>query len=641
MEITLKQLLIENFKGIQSLEVDLDHRTNISGANATGKSTIQDAFTWLLFGKNSDDKKDFNIKNTVRPELNKHDHSVTGVLDVDGRTMKLQRIYREKWTKRRGSEESELTGHESSFLINDTPCNMSEYNETVNQLLEENTFKLLTNIYHFNTTLPWQQRRSMLLSLVGGIDDDKVAEGTQLQWIVDKMREDQTTLEKLRKRYYSERTAAAKELERLPARISEVQGMMENIPDVDVDETNTLQERYGELSDVLNSAQKEYEQHREAIAGHKRTLSEIEAKIQLREMEIRKVFGAKYDEISETIRKKRIEFQDTLSQKSVLEAKIKEMDSMAEEYKRRIEELREDWFKIDQERLDPAAIVCPSCNQNLPEDKRESILTDFNSTKAKRLAKINESGTKAKSFLEKDYPYQVGIYQDTLRDVSKAQLRLNKEITELTALKDGLPDIKTVFAEDEELSNLTQQIKSLQDKVMMVGDSKQVSETKNECDKILRRLEEINNNAKRHNELNERMEQLLQQEKDLAIKIAQIEGLEYELEVFTARKMEMLEGKVNELFNAGVKFSLFKNQLNGGVDETCETLIEGVPFADANHAGQINAGISIINVFGKNLDIQAPIWIDNAEACLEVTDTPAQLIRLVVADCELTIETII
>ena len=43
-EIKLKQLSISNFKGISKLDINFKDITTISGQNATGKSSIFDAF---------------------------------------------------------------------------------------------------------------------------------------------------------------------------------------------------------------------------------------------------------------------------------------------------------------------------------------------------------------------------------------------------------------------------------------------------------------------------------------------------------------------------------------------------------------------------------------------------------------------
>ena len=54
MKIRISNLKLKNFKGIKDLEIDFNNEnTNIYGKNATGKTTIFDAFKWLFFDKDS------------------------------------------------------------------------------------------------------------------------------------------------------------------------------------------------------------------------------------------------------------------------------------------------------------------------------------------------------------------------------------------------------------------------------------------------------------------------------------------------------------------------------------------------------------------------------------------------------------
>ena len=177
-QITLKKLRISNFMGCRSFEADFEDETTISGDNATGKSTIYDAFLWCLFGKNHRDEKDFSIKNTVEKSLNRQDHAVTVDLDVNGKQITLQRIYREKWEKKRGNETQEFSGHETDFFCDDVPLKATEYKNVVDSIIKEDTFKLLTNVYAFNE-LPWQSARKVLEQIAGTRSDEEIAKGNE------------------------------------------------------------------------------------------------------------------------------------------------------------------------------------------------------------------------------------------------------------------------------------------------------------------------------------------------------------------------------------------------------------------------------------------------------------------------------
>ena len=94
--------------------------------------------------------------------------------------------------------------------------------------------------------------------------------------------------------------------------------------------------------------------------------------------------------------------------------------------------------------------------------------------------------------------------------------------------------------------------------------------------------------------------------------------------------MDTLEQRINGRFKL-VKFKMFEEQINGGKTETCITLINGVPYSDANTASKIQAGIDIINTLSEHYDIKAPIWVDNKESVVKLPYTECQLINLIVS----------
>ena len=177
MKITLKSLQLTNFKRAKNVLVKFNPDiTIIAGENGSGKTTIFDAYSWLLFGKDSYDRKDFNIKTLDADNnvIHKLEHSVTGVLDVDGTEVKLQRIYKEKWVKAKGSETAELTGHETSYMYNDVPVSQSEYKAKIDAMMPEETMKLISNPMYFNTNLKWTDRRNILMGIVGEISNNDI-----------------------------------------------------------------------------------------------------------------------------------------------------------------------------------------------------------------------------------------------------------------------------------------------------------------------------------------------------------------------------------------------------------------------------------------------------------------------------------
>ena len=157
-KVILKTLNLINFKGVNKLSIDFNDSTNIFGANGTGKTTVFDSFTWLLFGKDSSDRKDFELKtldssNVVIPKI---EHEVNAVIWVDDEEVTIKRILKEKWVKQRGSLEAEFTGNETLYYWNDVPLSQKEFQNKVSQIIDETIFKLITSPTAFNS-LKWQK----------------------------------------------------------------------------------------------------------------------------------------------------------------------------------------------------------------------------------------------------------------------------------------------------------------------------------------------------------------------------------------------------------------------------------------------------------------------------------------------------
>ena len=174
--IKLKKLSLVNFKGIKNLEIELKDQTIIEGKNGSGKTSVFDAYSWLLFGKNSQNQTDFSIKtyDTNNNVIHNLEHSVEGTFMIDDSEVVLKRLLREKWSKKKGSENPELTGNETIFFINEVPKSLSEYKLFVDGIISEESQKVLSNPLYFNQTMKWQDRRTILSKLAGDIDKTSI-----------------------------------------------------------------------------------------------------------------------------------------------------------------------------------------------------------------------------------------------------------------------------------------------------------------------------------------------------------------------------------------------------------------------------------------------------------------------------------
>jgi len=166
-----------NWRGEKNRTTTFNEKeTTISGDNGLGKSRHREAFLWLLFGKDSQGRKDFEIK--TRQENGEVIHKlysvVEGVLLVDGSELRLERILTEEWTKVRGQENETFKGNKTVTYWNDTPISITEYQKRINEIVDENVFKMITNPLYF-TSMKWQEQREVLLKLSGTVTDNEIA----------------------------------------------------------------------------------------------------------------------------------------------------------------------------------------------------------------------------------------------------------------------------------------------------------------------------------------------------------------------------------------------------------------------------------------------------------------------------------
>ncbi|MEI6059421.1 MAG: ATP-binding protein [Bacteroidota bacterium] len=644
MKIQLKKLSLLNFKGIKSLEIDFSEVTDIAGKNATGKSTVFDAFTWLLFGKNAQDQKTFavktyNEKGVVIPKL---DHSVEGLLIIDGVETKLTRTLKEMWVKKRGSETAEMTGNETVFFVNDVPKKEGEYQLFINSIIPEATFKLLTSPTYFNA-LKWNDRREMLTSITGTPTDEEIA-GNDLVNLLTTMRNEKKTIEDLKKEYIAKKNNLKKAIGEIPSRIDEV---TRNTPQAQDWKQIEGEIKTGELE--LTVIDQELADKSKGIEDAIRTRSEmlinksnLEQKLSSLEFQARQEFataGSKKDsEIS--AKKQKIES---------LQQSILNYNNDAQSLSNRIinlnaqnEELRNKWTVKNAEKLERGnELTCPTCGQSLPDDLVEHKMAEaeknFNGAKVAELKSIQTLGSSNKAQIE-ELTQSIGLIRDKIDFSQKEIKELEAQIKVLESHPVHSQSIEAILTKNEEYAITKQRVSEIlvpetipqPDTAALKQRRYEVSQHINELTSVLAAKELIATMDKRKDDLGK-------EEKQLAQQIASLEKIEYQIDQFTKRKISEVERRVNEMFPS-VSFRMFNQTIEGNDVPACDCRINGVPYSDANSAGKTLAGLEIISVFSKAHDKYCPVFIDNSEGINFIPSMPNQVVTLTVTkDAKLTI----
>lgn len=103
------------------------------------------------------------------------------------------------------------------------------------------------------------------------------------------------------------------------------------------------------------------------------------------------------------------------------------------------------------------------------------------------------------------------------------------------------------------------------------------------------------------------------------------------IDEYSRYKTQFVEDSINGMFRIA-RFRLFREQANGGVEDRCDVVYEGVPYININSGAKINVGIDIINTLSRAYGVTVPLFVDNAESVTNLERSDCQIIRLVVSE---------
>ena len=639
--IFLKSLHLHQFKGIKKLDVDLtSHSTNINGANGTGKTTVFDAFTWLLFGKDSHDRKDFNIKSidSTGKSAEKLEHTVAAVMSVDAQEITFRRTFKENWVKKRGELDAELKGHETLFWINDVPKKAGEFAAEINEILNENVFKLITNPKYF-TNQNWKQQREILFEIAGTVSDAEIANGNkEFTELLEKL--NGKKLEDYRLQIVSQKKLLKEQLVKLPTRIDEAEQSKPEAEDYSglEKEISAKKAQITSIDDQLQNASSAYQK---SFEDNQTVQNQINTLIQ---NQYNLVFEANQERVKSdnAIKTEKRDIQYKIDSKNnevvILKSKINANNIGITNQEAKLQPLRDRFAEVNKSVYEASetGLTCPVWNivcgdpksLELHKENQNKARETFNKSKVEKIDGINNEGVE----ITNNIKYLKGLNIELQKHVDQFLFEIS-ELEKKIALypSDDAKPNEITGKSLPEWNALQRQIDELKEKIktVQVPDNSDLkakkSEISTEIEVLNKRLsgkELIEKQDNRIKELSAEMSQVAQQ-------LSNLEKDEFAIDNFERVRIDESEARINNRFSF-VKFKLFNRQLNGGDANTCEALIDGVPYSDANTASQINAGVDIINVLSSFYGITAPIFIDNRESVSKILETPAQVVNLIV-----------
>lgn len=679
-KVNIKRLALANFKGLRSVAIDFsDGVTTISGRNGTGKTTVMDAFTWLLWGKDSEGNTDtkFGIKTNDAqgnfiPDL---EHEVTGTLEVidtetgDIEIVELRRVLVEEWKTEKGKTERKLKGHHTDYFYNGVPLKTKgEYDERINAIIPEAVFKMLTSPDYF-LSLHWTAQREMLLQIAGGVSYEDVAQNNKaFAALIEQL--SGKTVEDYKRELAAQKDKITKALEKIPTRIDEITRATPITPDYTA--LNLEKEQLTkELNDIDEAATSAAEANRIAYEAAAKVQTQINEK---RSSQQAILFNAKENARNEAYKKneeynnadrklqqvindERSEANRYRSEHDRLTREKKHAQNTVDGYKQMQNELREKWYKVNAEEFtETANLICPlfkhACADPVALAKynsdREAAREKFYSDREERLNKINEDGKRLNEMItaqeeeanriDKELAALEAKHTATTKKAQEDREALQKVLNEnprvsidLNINGEDLPEWVALQKEIEELSaKLPTSNQSTTNTVEIRQRKASITTRLDEVKRKLSLRTIIESNEKRITELNEEAAKLAQERADL-------QGSEILVADFVKARMSEVERRVNELFSR-VQFKMYKTLVNGEEEPDCICLIDGVKYADKNAAGKVNAGLDIINTLCAFNNVSAPIFVDNAESINEFIPVDSQLIKLVVTTEDFKVE---
>lgn len=650
MKITLKKLHIENFKNAKDQTFELDHITKIKGQNASGKTTIVDAFMWCLFNKDSKGNTDFGIR-PLDAAGNKVDHveiKVDMLLDVDGREYQITKVQKQNWVKKRGNLEATLQGNVNSYEIDGVPKKEKDFKAFVSEIIDEDLFQLLTNPSTF-VNMKWKDQRTELLKMVPEVNNDMVIASNPDAFSELNLALSLHTPEDLQAKSKKALSEYKKKQVEIPARIDEVKKSMTDIDVAELElQRNSLKEQIAVVEKSEEDMTTQYEQYQKEtddLMDMKFKLSDMERKAN--EGNLSKKKGYEEDLAA-------LERDISSSEQKILlaERDIKETKATQSAYEKKRDQVFDEWKEesaktyVDTLEFDENSIICPVCGRAFQEEKIEQIKADFEKSKADKKAKWEKDHEEALEQIKQRgtmYKGTIVLCQDKVKEAEERikadQENLNSATVEkkkIEKLINELPE-KVDISSDKEYQSLKAQIESKEEYLSKMNSGAELRQQlkikkhglTDELAIVEKQIASADNSAKE-----ERIEELETEMREIAQSAADEEKMLYMLEQFMKAKMQIIEKMINEKFEE-VNWKLFKKQENGAIVECCECTYKGVGInKDLNNGHKIVSGLDIIRTLSKMHDVYAPIFVDNAEAVNDFNypSMETQMILLKVSD---------
>ncbi|MDE5575782.1 MAG: hypothetical protein K2J11_00140 [Oscillospiraceae bacterium] len=601
MKMTLNALNIEHFKGIKRFGIAPNGANlSVTGRNKLGKTTIYDAFLWLLFGKNSAGETKFTIKSTNEPA--ETENVVEAQFTVDGKPLVLKKVYASKYVK----TTSEYRGSELEYYINGVPKKKNEYEAAIAQIIDEEHFKLLTNPKHFTEVFDWKKRREILFSLAETKSDSELAAGNPDFGSILSELETMGNASELLKAVSAQVKKNSERINILPKLINENAAKLSQVTAIsesDLAARNAAvkaavtanNEKIGELKAWKPAESTEYTETKAELSE----LLRSNDKYRWEQSENNKKLHSEYESKMKNL-------QDVLSSlhstKSRLDKELLLMNSKTRALTLEMEKIHSRAWSGDK--------ICPTCGQAIPEEMLAQSKAEFDKQTDDLIAQNNAEHDRVRA-----------EFDDALKESNNTEAEIAKVEAAIDELRKSVPVSNFIPFDlpefEERRRELTEKLEKLSLQPAENPHTSEIehliaanSELEAEIAENMRIAEDIRRNA----DLNGRIAELKAEQAHLRDEQAKLQKRLDLANAFVRYKTDNITDSINGMFRT-VKFKLFEpNKTNDGLQECCEAVAFGAArYGDINTAGKILAGIDIIGTLSERYGLSVPLFVDNID----------------------------
>lgn len=634
MKIKLLKIILENFMCYAHEEFDFFDLTKIAAMNGKGKSSIATAYNWCLFNCDYELKDNPVVRREVGGKpVDDMDTSSTLVLDVDGKEVIMK-----KAQKRTYSKDGSSYKDDNKYFINDVPKTLKDFNAYLG--VDMNVFKMCSNVNAFLNQKP-ADMREYLFDLVEDVSDIDVArQQTELAELVPLL--GKYAAEELLAMNKATKTKITKDLPILDGQIKEKERDIQLKQAIDTSDLelqkNSLKEQIADCVAKQTDNDKlmaEYDKASADIINLKFELNDMGRKANEENFKQRRWID---DEIVDVKRK-----IDEIS-RSIKTAndEIEKANAVIGRYTLELQEARGTWTKLHEMQFDENEKICQMCGQELPADKVELLIKNFESKKASALESEAERGNKIKFLVDSERESVTKLNEEIATHESEKKEQEAK-LKDLESRLAALPVEIDVTGTDE-YKALEQQIAEKEEAMHKANDILAIkAELKIQETDLRQQLSCCENQiAKSDTAADEqRLEELKKTRLDSEQNKANAEKILALLEELDKAKNEMLSEAINSHFEL-VEWQLFELAKNGNYKSVCIPKIDGKSILTtvSNKGNRILGRVDICKSIQKISGISCPIFLDDSESLS--TDNQkrvagmvdSQLIMLIVNDSE-------